>query len=84
MGVCIVSKRAKQYNYYVNEDEEKELFDFLESFPKMTRSSFVKELIKSHINGIDYKRTIVTKKKNEHTNVLRTDVSFEIDDDDLI
>jgi len=76
--VLVMARKSKQFNYYVNPEEEKELFDFLEAFPKMTRSSYIKRLILSDLGKGDSFIPEPQKKP------LRSEAhSFEIDIEDI-
>lgn len=73
-----MARKAKQYNFYVNENDEPELFNYLESFPKMVRSSYIKRLILSDLGKGDTFPLITSKKP------LRSEAhSFEIDIEDI-
>lgn len=80
--------KSKQYNFYVNPETEEELKTFLDSFPKMVRSYFIKSALvdkmnqsKGNENGFLFVSQESTEKeiKPELKNVS----GFELDIEDI-
>lgn len=84
--------KAKQYNFYVNPEEEKELKEFLDSFPRMVRSNYIKTAIQFFKQNGGSPLSIPSFQENTQGNLKTSNNDnilsfknrdFELDDDDL-
>lgn len=88
--------RSKQFNFYVHPEEEKELYDFLQSFPKMVRSATIKAVLINYMNSETNRQPIFcnfstiqrnTQKEKENQNFgqeLQFTDKIELSEDDLL
>lgn len=77
--------RSVQYNFYVHPEKEKELKEFLDSFPKMVRSTFIKTAVLEAKNrNTGYQNMLVQPTPTvEEINELRVVSDFELDISEL-
>lgn len=87
--------RSKQFNFYVHPEEEKDLFEYLQSFPRMVRSSTIKTILINHMKkgaslhpNFDFSSTQRNTQKLVNDQNFNKNLQFngqiELDESDLL